>query len=68
MEASFSTGGSIMLMELSNIEQVGRDLRRGTEVNKDLSFSLDLSSLDLKDMVLYGQATIVLHMTMYHSL
>ena len=57
-----------MLMELSSIEQVGRDLKRGTEVNKDLSFSLDLSSLDLKDMVLYGQATIVLHMMMYHSL
>ena len=68
MEALFSTGGSIMLMELSSIEQVGRDLKRGIEVNKDLSFSLDLSSLDLKDMVLYGQATIVLHMMMYRSL
>ena len=57
-----------MLMELYNIEQVGRDLKRGTEVNKDLSFSLDLSSLDLKDMVQYGQAIIVLPMMMYHSL
>ena len=57
-----------MHMELSNIEQVGRDSKRGIEVNNDLSFSLDLSSLDLKDMVQYGQATIVLPMMMYHSL
>ena len=57
-----------MRMELSNKEQVGRDLKRGTEVNNDLLFSLDLSSLDLNDMARYGQATIVLHMMMYRSL
>ena len=55
-------------MELYNKEQVGKDSKRGTEANNDLSFSLGLSSLDLKDMAQYGLATIVLPMTMYLSL
>ena len=57
-----------MRMEPSIIEQVGRDLKGETEANSDLLFSLDLSSLDLKDMVQYGQAIIVQPMTMCHSL
>ena len=57
-----------MRMEPFNKEQAGRDSKKGIEASKDLSFLLDLSSLDLKDMVQYGQATIVQPMMMYHSL